>query len=106
MNFILDLLSFVQTLRVSLLLPSVHESESDPHSITSYNQLEKVRPGVQLAESAFATLLPGWKLEVSVGDTKCSSTYGPLAAIELRCNTGPVKKAIERDCYLRIGVNL
>ena len=40
----------------------------------------------------FHEILPGWSLEVTRGDTNCSSTEGPLKAFEFHCQAGRTEK--------------
>ncbi|KAG7200779.1 hypothetical protein KM043_003156 [Ampulex compressa] len=58
----------------------------DPHHVQS---LPKVLPAVFLAVKAVSSPkgpLPGWNIKVDHRDSKCSSTYGPLAAFDFYIN--------------------
>ena len=97
-------------LRVSVLLPT-QQTKSDPHDLVYHNQLEAVVPAVELVgipwggeensttasllgerSPRFHEILPGWTLEVTPGDTQCSSTHGPLMAFDLHCQAGRIFK--------------
>ncbi|KAK2579333.1 hypothetical protein KPH14_008285 [Odynerus spinipes] len=58
----------------------------DPHHEQS---LPRVLPAVLLAVRAVSSAkgpLPGWNIKVDHRDSRCSSTYGPLAAFEFYIN--------------------
>ncbi|KAI4496755.1 hypothetical protein M0804_000565 [Polistes exclamans] len=58
----------------------------DPHHEQS---LPRVLPAVLLAVKAVSSAkgpLPGWNIKVDHRDSRCSSTYGPLAAFEFYIN--------------------
>lgn len=58
----------------------------DPHHEQS---LPRVLPAVLLAVKAVSSSkgpLPGWNIKVDHRDSRCSSTYGPLAAFEFYIN--------------------
>ena len=65
------------------------------------NRLDLVLPAITLAGQenkdklsasklfpTFNDILPGWRIQVEAADTSCSSIYGGLEAVRLRCNTG------------------
>jgi len=52
--------------------------------------LSRILPSIELAVSRVRDpvngVLPSWKIDVDYRDSKCSSTYGPLAAFEFHIN--------------------
>ncbi len=61
----------------------------------------QVWPAVELAGMSswsprFNDLLPGWRIEVNGSDADCNSTMGPLAAFDMRCDTGMRERERER----------
>lgn len=92
-----------KVIRVAILLPA-ESTETDPHNFAYYSKLEMVRPAIELAAIGWNSsdvqyervkpakklkeILPDWRLEVLIGDTNCSSTYGPLRAFEYHCLAG------------------
>ena len=89
---------------VTVLLPNYLDSESGAavdDIWTKKNRLDLVLPGIALAAEnpnttvispqsfpSFYDILPGWKINVQAADTICDSTFGPLEAVRLRCETG------------------
>jgi len=59
-----------------------------PKDVSHQYSMQKVLPPIMMAvqSSTMEHLLPGWKIEVHYRDTKCSSTYGPLAAFDFYNN--------------------
>jgi len=57
------------------------------HESASYS-MQKSLPAVLMAvrSERIRQILPGWKVQVLHKDTKCSSIYGPLSAVELYYN--------------------
>ena len=94
---------YKKVVRVTVLLPNDLQNSpggNDGEDIwTKQNTLDLVLPGIMLAGQEnnntersvgkkFQDILPGWKIEVTPADTICDSTFGPLEAVRLRCNTG------------------
>jgi len=86
-------------LRIALLLPV---NPNPAEKMSWHNGLRQVLPAVRLAADGWQIgdeeeeppvpqlkhILPGWKVEVVSADSDCSSTYGPLRAVELNCRAG------------------
>ena len=90
---------------ITVLLPNVLPESGASDSIddiwTKKNSLSLVLPGIALAArnhndtvvvpQSFpnvSNILPGWKISIKFADTHCTSTFGPLEAVRLRCETG------------------
>lgn len=59
-----------------------------PNNIDHEQSLFRILPAVNLAVDKVnkMNLLPGWTLDVKYGDSQCSSTHGPLIAMEFYFN--------------------
>lgn len=61
-------------------------------SVEDEEVLGEILPSVDLATRIVSNpvtgLLPGYEIQLHYRDSKCSPTYGPLAAIELRNDSG------------------
>ena len=99
-----------KVLRIAVLLPGdVTDNELHITSIEYQNRLKQILPGIevisglnnhpleninnnnngmQLYQSNLSKILPGWKIEVITGETKCSPTDGILESFRLQCQAG------------------
>lgn len=71
--------------RFSVIGPSIGSSNYEP--------LGAILPSVNLAAQAIIQPngpLPGWKIKIENRDGNCSSTDGPLAAIEIHEESGKI----------------
>ena len=98
--------NLIKVVNITVLLPyDVPENGGSDDGIwTKKNNLSRVLPGIALAAenlrnrndsllpsqsfSKIHDILPDWKITVKYADTHCDSTFGPLEAVRLRCNTG------------------
>lgn len=73
-------LSFKTEVKLAVIAPAdFHHEQSLP----------RILPAVLLAVKAISSargLLPGWNITVDYRNSRCSSTYGPLAAFEFYIN--------------------
>ncbi len=79
-------------IRAAVLLPGRGDHRE---YLASLNRLELVLPAIELAATEWTSrlptlpsVLPGWSVEVVHGDTRCSSTFGPLWAFDYHCDAG------------------
>ncbi len=89
-------------IRAAVLLPGRGDHRE---YLASHNRLELVLPAIELAATdwtgtvpgTLASILgPGWTMEVLPGDTRCSSTFGPLWAFDLHCEAGKRTRLLYR----------
>jgi hypothetical protein len=59
-----------------------------PQDVGHQYAMQKVLPPILMATQSdrIRNLLPGWDIETHYRDTKCSSTFGPLAAFDFYHN--------------------
>lgn len=73
--------SLERTVRLAVIAPSEAQHEQS---------LSRILPSIELAVARVSHpsegTLPGWDIQVDYRDSKCSSTYGPLAAFEFYIN--------------------
>lgn len=82
----------VGVVRLAVIAPVDHDHEQS---------LNRVLPAVQLAVRKVADpvtgYLPGWDILVDHRDSRCSSTFGPLAAFEFYINRSAGTQQMERS---------
>lgn len=67
--------------RLAVIAPADHE-----HEQSLYRVLPAVQLAVRKVSDPVTGYLPGWDILVDHRDSRCSSTYGPLAAFEFYIN--------------------